>query len=216
MKNDVALVTFSGLDGSGKTTQIANLASDLARQGRRAELLAFWDDVVVLARYRERFVHAAYGSERGVGVSGKPVRRRDKNVRNWYLTLARHFLYFLDALHLRRVIARVRRQRPDVIVVDRYIYDEFANLPLSNPFTRAFVRFLNALVPKPDVAFVLDVDPVTAVERKPEYPVEFLRDCRDSYKALALLLGDITFVPALPIDDTTRLVATKSYHEVLS
>lgn len=207
MGKDADLITFSGLDGSGKTTQITSLVGELASQRKQAKLLAFWDDVVVFARYREGFVHAVYKSEHGIGVPGKPVRRRDKNVRHWYLTLARHLLYLLDALNLRRVIARERRGGTDFIVMDRYIYDEFVNLPLSNRLSRAFVRFANGLVPKPDVAFVLDVDPAAAVERKPEYPVEFIRDCRNSYKVLTRLLGSITFVPALSIDDTERLVA---------
>jgi thymidylate kinase len=207
MRKRAVLITFSGLDGSGKTMQIANLATAPASRLKHTELLVFWDDVAVFARYREAFVHAFYKSERGIGAPGKPVHRRDKNVRRWYLTLARHFLYFLDALKLRRVIARVRRGGVDTIIMDRYIYDEFANLPLSNPLTRAFVLLVNALVPKPDVAFVLDVDSVAAVERKPEYPVEFMRESRNSYNALAQLLGNITLVPPLPADDTTRLVA---------
>jgi thymidylate kinase len=206
IKTDKFLITFSGLDGSGKSTQIARLSGAIADSGRQTERLAFWDNVVVFARYREGFVHAVYKSERGIGAPDKPVRRRDKNVRHWYLTLARHVLYLLDALNLRGVIARARRSGADVIIMDRYIYDEFANLPLSNSFSRAFVRFANSLVPRPDVAFVLDADPVLAVERKPEYPLAFMSECRESYIALAQVLGNITLIPALPIDDTAEIV----------
>lgn len=201
------LITFSGLDGSGKSTQIANLRADLASRRKQTELLAFWDDVVVFTRYRERFVHAVFKSERGAGAPGNPVHRRDKNVRRWYLTLARHFLYLLDALSLRRVVARSRRSAPDAILMDRYIYDEFVNLPLSNSISRAFIRFVNAVVPKPDLAFILDADPAAAVERKPEYPVDFMRDCRKSYAELPALVGHIIIVPPLPIDDVARFVA---------
>ncbi len=200
------LITFSGLDGSGKSTQIASLLAELASYRKQTTLLAFWDDAVVFTRCREGFVHAVYKSQPGVGEPGKPVHRRDKNVRRWYLTMARHFLYLFDALSLRRVIARARHGAPDVIIMDRYIYDELANLPLSNPFSRAFAKFLNALVPHPDVAFILDAEPSAAVERKPEYPVEFMRECRKSYETLATLLGDIILVPPLPIDGATRFV----------
>src|SRR5579864_915481 len=80
------LISFSGLDGAGKSTQIQGLCDLLARLGYKTNLRAFWDHVVVLSRWREGFVHKAYGSERGVGAPGQPVARRDKNVRRRYLT----------------------------------------------------------------------------------------------------------------------------------
>jgi thymidylate kinase len=193
------LVSFSGLDGSGKTTQIENLRAVLSERGYRSHLLAFWDDVVVLSRYREGFVHKVYGSERGIGEPGKPVARRDKNVRRWYLSLARHLLYFLDALHLRSVIARARHAGANVIIMDRYIYDEWANLPLQNRLTRAYIRAVSLLVPHPEVAYLLDADPIAARARKPEYPVEFMEKCRASYKRLAMMLGIMTLIPAVEL-----------------
>jgi thymidylate kinase len=193
------LVTFSGMDGSGKTTQIENLRAVLAERGYRSHLLAFWDHVVVLSRYREGFVHKVYGSERGIGQPGKPVERRDKNVRRWYLSLTRHLLYLLDAIHLRWVIGRARRSGTHVIIMDRYVYDEWANLPLRNRLTRAYIRVVNFFVPQPDVAYLLDADPVAARARKPEYPVKFMQLCRAAYKQLAMILGTMTLIPAVEL-----------------
>jgi thymidylate kinase len=194
------LVSFSGLDGSGKTTQIENLRAVLEQRGYRTHLLAFWDNVVVLTRYREGFVHKMYGSERGIGAPGKPVERRDKNVRRWYLSLARHALYFLDALHLRWVLAQARRRSgADVIILDRYVYDEWANLSLRNPLSRLYIHAVNLLIPRPDVAYLLDADPVAARARKPEYPVDFMEKCRVAYKQLAMMLGTMTLVPAVDL-----------------
>jgi len=211
------LVSFSGLDGSGKSTQIENLRATLAAQGYSTRLLAFWDNVVVFTRYRESFVHAVYKSQQGVGAPGKPVERRDKNVRRWYLSLIRHGLYFADALHLAWVLARVRARRQsagspdgpdvlDVLILDRYIYDELANLPLANPLTRIYVRLVAALVPRPDVAFLLDADPEAARARKPEYPVDFMHKCRAAYKELARLLGNITIIPPLNLAEAKQRV----------
>lgn len=194
------LVSFSGVDGSGKSTQIENLCSALHSAGMTTRLFAFWDDVVVGMKYREGFVHKVYKSERGIGAPGKPVNRRDKNMRGWHLTLARHFLYLLDAINLRRVIEGERR-RPgvDVIILDRYIFDELSNLNLANPLSRNFVKFVQTLVPRPDIAYLLDADPVAAYARKPEYPVEFMKKCRRAYFDLAALLGTMTAIPALSL-----------------
>jgi thymidylate kinase len=200
------VISFSGLDGSGKTTQIENLCSLIQSLGLRQEGLAFWDNIVVLCRYREGFVHVVYKSERGIGAADKPVERRDKNIRTWYMNIARHGLYLLDALHLMWVVGKARRSRTDVVIVDRYMYDELANLPLDNPLTRAFVRFVNFIIPKPNIAYLLDTDPVAARARKPEYPVEFLHQSRRRYFLLADLVGTMTVIPPLPLTDAKREV----------
>jgi thymidylate kinase len=200
------LISFSGLDGSGKSTQIEHLGSALRSAGLATHLLAFWDNVVVGVKYRERFVHRVYKSERGIGAPGKPVQRRDKNMRGAHLTLARHFLYLLDALNLRRVLARAEKTGADAIIVDRYIYDELSNLNLSNPFTRIYVRCICAIAPTPDVAYLLDADPALAYERKPEYPPEFMRKCRQDYFALANLLRVFTIIPATGLTEAKAAV----------
>jgi thymidylate kinase len=209
------LVSFSGLDGSGKSTQISNLVRALHASGYRTKQLAFWDNVVVGSRYREGFVHKAYKSERGIGEPGKPVERRDKNVRRWYLTLARHLLYFFDAMHLRFVIGAARRTGADVVILDRYIYDELANLPLSSSLTRAYVRFVNWMVPRPDVAYLLDADPEAARARKPEYPVDFMRECRRAYKNLAVIAGSITIIPPLDLEAAKAAVLLAFEHKAV-
>jgi thymidylate kinase len=201
------LITFSGVDGSGKSTQIASLQSALHAAGLRTRRLAFWDDVVVGPKYREGFVHKVYKSERGIGAPGKPVRRRDKNMRGWHLTLSRHVLYLMDAFRLCYVVAAEQMKvGVDVVILDRYIYDELANLNLANRVTRAFVRRVVRLAPRPDLAFLLDADPAAAFARKPEYPVDFMEKCRQSYHDLAGLLGTMKVIPALDLPQATLAV----------
>ena len=208
------LISFSGVDGSGKSTQIENLLSALHAAGLKTILLAFWDNVVVGVKYREGFVHKVYKSERGIGAPGKPVNRRDKNMRGWHLTLARHFLYFLDALNLRRVVARAKKSGADVVILDRYIYDELSNLNLGNPLSRMFVRILHMLVPRPDIAYLLDADPIAAYLRKPEYPVEFMKKCRRAYFELASLLKTMTIIPALALPEAKLAVLKAAEREL--
>lgn len=200
------LISFSGMDGAGKSTQISNLHTLAEDLGLRVSLLAFWDDVVVLKPYREGFVQRVLKSEKGIGSPEKPVARRDKNVRGWHLNLVRHGLYSLDAVHLASVARQVRKTDADLVIMDRYLHDELANLPLENPLTRSYVRSVMKLVPRPDISFVLDADPAAARARKPEYPVEFLHQCRASYLKLAELLGDVTVVPALGLADAKLFI----------
>ena len=53
MASAVKIVTFSGIDGAGKSTQISALEAWLRAAGLRTRVLTFWDDVVVLSRLRE-------------------------------------------------------------------------------------------------------------------------------------------------------------------
>jgi thymidylate kinase len=204
--DETILVSFSGLDGAGKTTQIVALRESMALLGMRSTLLTFWDNVVVASRWREGFVHKVLGSEQGVGTPGAPVKRRDKNVRSVYLTVIRHFLYLADAIHLRIVLKRVRRRGDGVIVMDRYIYDELANLPLENPISAAYARLLAWIAPRPELILLLDADPEVARVRKPEYSVNFMHQSRRSYFRLAHLLGFVTVIPPLGLDDAKRAV----------
>jgi thymidylate kinase len=199
------LISFSGIDGAGKSTQIELLCARLLSSNFRVKHLAFWDDVAVLKGYRDTASHTLFGSERGIGAPGKPVERRDKNVQSWYMTAMRFGLYFLDAISLSVVTARASREPADVIVFDRYAYDELANLSSRNFFVRLYVKFLLAIVPKPDVAYILDADPEQARERKPEYPVDFLQVCRSSYTGLSKI-GGLTLIAPGSVEEVANQI----------
>lgn len=200
------LVSFSGVDGAGKSTQIAALCDAIDSAGRRFHVIRFWDDVARLHRFREAAATGIFKSERGVGAPGAPVKRRDKNVRSPIMTCVRLGLYFIDALSLRMTIRKALRSDYDVVVFDRFIYDELANLNLKNRAVRMYVRLIMALVPRPDISYLLDADPVAARARKPEYPLDFLYLNREAYLTLSRLIGRITVIDAMPVEEVRREV----------
>jgi thymidylate kinase len=199
-------VSFSGMDGAGKSTQIHNLRTRLADAGLKVSIVTFWDDVARLTQLRETSGHTLFKGDKGVGSPEAPINRRDKNVRSWPMTAVRYFLYLVDAVSLRFVVRKALKSDADFIIFDRYAYDELANLTLSNPLSRLYVRFIMWLVPRPHVSYVLDADPVQARARKPEYPLEFLYFCRASYLALNDLIGGMTVVPPMPVQEVAREV----------
>jgi thymidylate kinase len=199
------LLTFSGIDGAGKSTQIDALLRHLEDRGHRFQLFTFWDDVVAFSKQREHLSLRLFKGEKGVGSPERPVARRDKNVTSWYVALFRLVLYTLDALQLSAIVSRCLRNDVEFVIFDRYIYDELANLPLQYSPVRLYVRLLLRIVPRPDVAFLLDADPQKAVSRKPEYPLEFVHRNRDAYLRIAALAG-IVILPPSPIAETNELI----------
>lgn len=203
------LITFSGVDGCGKSTCIASLSAWLASGGTRVRVVTFWDNVVVFPRLREHITTAWFGGETGIGAPGKPINRQDKNVRPWYATLGRCVLYLFDAIHLKIYVQKMRNSKTDVLVFDRYIYDQLAALPIEQKAVRIYARLILKLVPRPNIAYLLDADPDAAFARKPEYPLDFLRQYRNCYLHLKELIECMTVISPLPIDETRRRVVVE-------
>jgi len=204
--HNVKLISFSGIDGAGKSTLIAALQAHLRELGFRSTLYTFWDNVVVFPRLREHVSFNVFKGDKGVGRPDRPISRRDKNVTSWYITAVRLFLYLLDAYGLRVAVSGSSCADVDFIIFDRYIYDELANLPLKRPAMRLYVKLIQRLIPSPDIAYVVDADPEAAHGRKPEYPLEFVRANREAYLTLSRLVRDMTVLAPLSVEETTMKI----------
>lgn len=199
MRCRTILVSFSGIDGAGKSTQIEALCARFKEDGLQVRQVRFWDDIARLTRIREESAHRVFRGDKGIGSPSAPINRRDKNVSSWFMTGVRLIIYFVDALSVRNAVKMALRSGADLVIFDRYIYDELANLTLRNPVTRLYVRLIMKLVPRLDISYILDADPAKARVRKPEYPIEFLHTNRRSYLTLNDLIGGMTVIPPMPI-----------------
>jgi thymidylate kinase len=195
------LITFSGIDGAGKTTQIERLSSYLEKQRLRVVRLSFWDDVAVWSKMRAGVGQRTVDS-RHADRSFTP--KNNKHVRKWYLIAARLGLYMLDLARLRRLLASQQIKTFDVVIFDRFIYDQFANISSRSRAARSYGRILLKLAPVPDLAFIVDASPAAAFARKPEYPLEFVIHNRQNFLRLKELAPKLIIISEATIDDVTN------------
>ena len=210
------LITFSGLDGSGKSTLIAWLKAELERRNRPVTVLHMADDVGVYAclrSVRERLQRLA---GRGSGAApqrprwaGPPpasglrgLARKGRDAILWSRSL-RRAVYPVDLaifLAIRLFVEKVRRR---ILVTDRYFYDTLVDVAVDGRPPSLWVRLLERLTPVPDVPVFLDVSPEESYARKAEYSVAYLARRSAAYRALAPL------VPSALVLANTDLATTQ-------
>jgi thymidylate kinase len=205
-KRPAVLVSFSGIDGAGKSTQIGALCQCLQNLGMRVTLIRFWDDVSRLKSFRESTGHRLFKGDKGVGTPDAPITRKDKNIRSWPMTCIRMALYLIDAVSARNSVNRALRSDADFIIFDRYCYDELANLNLQNALLRTYVTLLLKIVPQLDKSYLLDADPFQARTRKPEYPLAFVYQNRAAYLQLQELSGRMIVIVPSSVEEVEQAI----------
>lgn len=165
------LITFSGLDGAGKSTLVRWLQQTLERQNRRVVVFHMNDHVGVYAYLRQLRNHLGGAAPSPKNGRAGPLRR----VRDALLwgKLLRRVIYPLDLLLflVYRLYHEVLRRR--VVIMDRYFYDTLVDVADGRHW--GALRLLQRLTPTPDLAVLLDVGPEESYARKRDYPVEYLR-----------------------------------------
>ncbi len=182
------LITFSGLDGAGKSTLIEWLRTELERRSRRVAVFHMNDHVGVYAylrAIRDR-VQPRRAPPRPAGPAATtPLTRGLVAVRNaviWNKSL-RRLLYPIDLAVFWVYRLLVEKLRGRVLIMDRYFYDSLVDV--SNGRGTRWLRFLARLTPTPDLAVFLDISPEESYARKGEYSVEYLRARWRHYRAVA-------------------------------
>lgn len=182
------LITFSGLDGAGKSTLIEWLRDALEGERHRVTVLHLEHNVGVYAavrRLRDGVAHLARSfRSRGSSRSPAPVTpspnrpsasllRRIRDTVVWS-KVVRRVIYPLDVVVFLCYRAYLEGMRGHILIMDRYFYDILVDV--SSERARGWIRWLKRITPTPILPLLLDTGPEEAYARKREYSVEYLRD----------------------------------------
>jgi dTMP kinase len=206
------LVSFSGLDGSGKSSQAGYLRDILEQLGFDAFVV--WTPAQAISL--RRLVLPIRRLLRLGTRSGLPQRESPDYRPTTYPAVVAHVWTFvwvvLTALSLRRAL-RPHFARGRIIVCDRYALDYAVFLEYRHGEQRSFrVQrwLLRRLSPKPYAAYFLDVAPAVALGRKEDlYALPELTRQAEVYRSRCAEFGARRLDGEQPPDVLSREVATE-------
>ena len=188
------LITFSGLDGAGKSTLIEWLRTALEEQQQPVVVLHLEHDLGVYASARwlrdglEHFVrgrrsNGAGGQETASLVEPRGgmamLARRIRNAVVWS-KIVRRLIYPIDVLVFLCYRAYIEGMQRRVLIMDRYFYDILVDVSSGRRW--GWIHLLKLITPTPTLPVLLETGPEEAYARKGEYSVEYLRNRWTAYR----------------------------------
>jgi len=157
----VKIISISGLDGSGKSTQIELLKNYLESQGKK-----------VFYFHAVQFSIANVLNNQQSTVNGQQETKSVTKA-GWFKIQLRKIALIIDLMRFSLLRNKLRNSGFDYILSDRYFYDNIININyLSHQSYMSSVNF----VPRPNFAFYLQTDPNEIIKRDrvPDQGIEYL------------------------------------------
>jgi len=191
------IITFSGVDGVGKSTVIAKTKREIEKKLRKR---------VVVLRHRPSIlpILSAWikGKVKAEQDAAHTLPRQGKN-KSSLSSLLRFAYYYADYLFGQFYVYFRYVCRGYVVLYDRYYFDfindsKRSNIQLPKKLAQIGYRFLI----KPDLNFFLYADPDTILQRKQELDKTTIINLTDQYLALFEKLGKGTSNRYFPVENT--------------
>ncbi len=152
------IISISGLDGSGKSTQIKLLQEYLESKGKK--VFYFHAVQFSLPQTIIKGVRLPFGSQTP---NASNIQAGSVTKASWLKIQLRKLALVIDIPRFKCLVKKLEKQGFDYLVSDRYFYDQLINIYyLSN---QSYPSHSNS-APTPDFAFYLNTDPQTIMQRE--------------------------------------------------
>jgi len=165
------MIVLLGPDGAGKTTVINEISVRLIRAFRYVKILHFRPSILL---NKKKIVNSDV------------ILPHTQPKRSKFVSLLKLFYYLNDYLFGYYFFIKKKLIGSTLILFDRYYYDIYVD-PLRYRYGGPcfILKKIGALIPKPDLVFILNVSIDELVKRKQELPTEILLKHSQKYVELS-------------------------------
>jgi len=190
------LICFTGIDGSGKTTQSKRLFETLRKFEVNCEYSwSRWEPFLLkpfISLFRTKAKRVKNNGGHTPETEYSVLKKIKKRIFKYKFVLAFYqYTALLDYyLQIKKKISRPLEEGK-VVICDRYVYDLCVDFAVNFGYSEAgFARLLKwrpmAYFPRPDFIFLIDVPPEVGASRKADgTPIGYIEDGRKFYQTLS-------------------------------
>lgn len=175
------IITISGLDGSGKSTQIKLLKNYLESQRKRV----FYFHAIQFGIANQ--MTNLLGVLQPNNIEHKKEFQKSVTKSNKLGILLRKIFLRIDTCRFKNLEKKLEKEGFNYIISDRYFYDSVVNIEYLSIPKRSFGNYPKLRFRKPDIAIYFQTDPkiIMQRERKPDQGIEYLEKKKELYDKYA-------------------------------
>jgi thymidylate kinase len=211
----VPIISFSGVDGSGKGANIDLLANLLVEQGLKTRILSGrfgYTPLFLKFKYALSSLHGGRKAELSQFKKSNLLFKR-RGVLWKMISCLDYFLYY-------GVYARALNLAGFYVVIDRYIIDMRVDMTIAcnQPLAidKAVILFLRVVLPKPNLSFFLLINSSCSEERSRIKDDAFSEDRDLIRKRIMLYTEMLSDEKVIDASDDIEIVSSRISSEVLT